>query len=196
MTSTRASRARFGNYREISTNPGYGLDGHRAQGQHTGRTRGPCSRPSASSLPRHQSTAFCMSCSENIQGSSSSRFSKNRLPYLSMPIKVPALVSPVSCQPPVYVSADFSGRTDVLRVEAPCVSRVCEPWWARECERTCIWRPYSCHAVSVCFENPIEAARGTHLEANLAQVAQCPHKRRHGGVVCSKSSCRRMLLLD
>jgi hypothetical protein len=24
-----------------------------------------------------------------------------------------------------------------------------------------------------------------YLEANLAQVAQCPHKRRHGGVVCT-----------
>lgn len=34
-----------------------------------------------------------------LRGSSSSRFSKNLLPYLSVPIKVPALVSPALYQP-------------------------------------------------------------------------------------------------
>jgi hypothetical protein len=51
-------------------------------------------------------------------------------------------------------------------------------------ERTCIWWPYSCQALLVSVPDSMRAAVSNYLEANLAQVAQCPHKRRHGGVIC------------
>jgi hypothetical protein len=50
---------------------------------------------------------------------------------------------------------------------------------ARGCERTAIWWPYSCGRVSIA--RPIVIRIKVYLEANSAQVAQCSHKRRHGG---------------
>jgi hypothetical protein len=55
----------------------------------------------------------------NLRGNSSSRFSKNLLPYLSMPINVPALVSPVSCQPhQCFLPYILVVHTDMLQVRA------------------------------------------------------------------------------
>ena len=72
--------------------------------QPTGQTHGPCSQPSGFALPfvRYAYTGRLffhpMADLSLLRGSSSSRFSKYLLPYLSMPISVPALVSPVSCE--------------------------------------------------------------------------------------------------
>jgi hypothetical protein len=93
MTSMRAIRVRFESYLGISPSSWCCL-----WGAHTDRTRGPCNRPIASSLPHRQSMAPAVALMSGLRGSSSSRFSKNLLPYLSMPIKVPALVSPAMRQ--------------------------------------------------------------------------------------------------
>jgi hypothetical protein len=50
--------------------------------------------------------------------------------------------------------------------------------------RTCIWWPYSCGGRSISAAHRRGAGGCPYLESDLAQVAQSPHKRRHGGVVC------------
>lgn len=171
------------------------LQGLRVEGQHTGQTRGPCSRPSASSLAHYQSSDFILSYLNDVRGSSSSKFSKYLLPYLSLPIKVPTLVSPASCQHPVSAAKISFERTDVLQFQAFSVSRLCGRLWASGYERTFSWWKYSCDAKSVRGPGPMNIIWHSHLDTNLAQAAQRPHNSRHGGVVSSKSRSRRMLLL-
>jgi hypothetical protein len=54
---------------------------------------------------------------------------------------------------------------------------------ARGCERTAIWWPKSWSWVSIAAAMNIVS--GAYLDADLAQVAQRSHKRRHGCAVCS-----------
>lgn len=65
---------------------------------------------------------------------------------------------------------------------------------ASECERTCIWCPKS-YEGSINAAKSMVAVKCTHLQANLAQVAQSPHERRHGGGVLSYGGRCRMLQL-
>jgi hypothetical protein len=121
--SKRAIRAQSGSYHNISCGScmGYAF-------QHTDRTRGLCSLPNEFSLQWHQhQTCFPASNVSSLRGSSSSRFSKNLLPYLSMPIKVPALVSPALCQHSNAFPAISLSCVPICYVPDCRVSRVCEP---------------------------------------------------------------------
>ena len=80
----------------------------------------------------------------------------------------------------------FLSRTYRCAIRARVVGQSClrsgiEAWGRM---RTCIWWPYSYEERSISAVLCTEAAEHTYLEANLAQVAQRPHKCRHGGVVC------------
>lgn len=100
-------------------------------------------------------------------------------------MKVPALVSPALRKPSVRgTAAPFPTYRYAIHARVlgqSCLRMVVEAWGR---VRTCIWWPYSCEERSISDANCTEAADRTYLEANLAQVAQRPHKCRHGGVVC------------
>jgi hypothetical protein len=109
MTSRRATRARFVSWDDVSRGSCVCMSVRR-----TDRIRGPCNRPSVFSLRRCQPPPSNVGDCDFLQGSSSARFSKYLLPYLSTPIKAPAFVSPVPGQHPNSASSEVIIRTDVL----------------------------------------------------------------------------------
>jgi hypothetical protein len=123
--------------------------------------------------------------STRLRGSSSARFSKNLLPYLSWPIKVPALVSPAPRQRMPCILRG-SARAYQCSMSAsvlgqPCLRVVMRAWDA------CV--PPSGG------DNPVErlataarlpeTAHFAHPESNPAQIAHSPEEGRHGCVVYS-----------
>lgn len=110
------------------------------------QTHGPCNQPIGFSLQHHQLLWPQRERVYNSQGSSCSRFSKNLLPYWSLPIKVPALVSPSLRQHANTALLKLEESTNVLY---PCEMfgqrsprRTPRLTWG--CDRTAIWWAKSC----------------------------------------------------